>query len=365
MATCWTMHRRSCSPTTVFFAAALVLGLFVSACAAIGEPELGADPGLSVTTAQGQVSEEGEEQPDGAEATPAIRDFAPPRPEGYVPSVVIGASSGVVVHDEESGIVGLADPVGSIAVNKLVDDYFGGLVIQQGAGQIQWLGAQGDEAIILDDAGGVLLDVGFLDATGAVHALIAVEGTRVDTVSLSPNLERAEFLTLDEGQTLLDLAASNGLHAVVVADESCGDLLFFNSAGSKADLGGPGRPACVVARRPAYGAVALSPDRSKVIYTELTYRSDGVVALTRIIARDLASEAELFNLQVGEAGEQISNLSFDGQRLAYIRKGPDGSRVEILDPSSGEPASVLGVNDPLALTFARQRLVVGRDSLDQ
>ncbi len=363
MATCRVMHRRF-YPFPQLSALFTVL-LLLASCADIGEPELGADPGLAVTTAPGEGPDEDDEQPDGAEVAPSIRDFAPPRPEGYVPSVVVGASSGVLVYDEESGIVRLADPVGSIAVNKLVDDYFGGLVIQQGANQIQWLDAQGDEAIILDDAGGVLLDVGFLDATGAVHALIAVDGTSVDTVSLSPNLERAEFLTLDEGQALLDLAASNGLHAVVIADESCGDLVFFNSTGSKVDLGGPGRPACVVARRPAYGAVALSPDRSKVIYTELTYRSDGVVAMTRIIARDLASEAELFNLQVGEAGEQISNLSFDGQRLAYIRKGPDGARVEILDPSSGEPASVLDVRSPLALTFARQRLVVGRDSLDQ
>lgn len=339
-----------------------VLGL--ASCAEIGDPELGADPIVSPTTLLGADSGDVEDQPDAAVET-LIRDFAPHRPEGYVPSVVVGTEDGLVVRDEGAEAVSLVPPAGSMIATKLVDDFFGGLVVQQGTDPIHWLGALGDEAITLDEVGGTLQDVGFLDATGAVHALISVEGTRVDTVSLSPNRERAEFLSLAEGQTLLDLSASNGLHAVALADENCGDLLFFNSSGVEVDLGGPGRPPCVVARRPVYGAVALSPDRSTVVYTEQAYRGDGVLAMTRIIALDLVSDTELFSLAVGEAGETISSLSFDGQRLVYVRKGPEGSTVEVLDPSSGEPAQVLDLANPLAVTFARQRLVVGRDSLDQ
>ncbi len=336
----------------------------LSACAEIGQPELGADPVTSVTTSVGTDQGATPAEEATVPLSPLIRDFAPPRPEGYVPSVLGGTPSGLFVLDDGLGITELLAPVGDTIATKLVDDFYGGIVVQEASGDIRWFGAQGGEPLVVDSTGGQLLDVGFLDATSAIHALILVGRDQVDTYSLTTG-ERVPFLRLEEGSSLLDMSASNGLHAVVLSDQNCGDLVFFNSSGELVDLGGPGRPACVVARRPAYGAVALGPDRSSVVYTEQSYRSDGVVSLTRIVAEDLASQAELFNLSIGGAGQKISQLSFDGQRLVYLREDPEGSTVEILDPFGEEPAQVIDVTDPLSVTFARQRLSVGRDTLSQ
>lgn len=348
-------------------------------CAELGEPDLGADPVITTTTVPGDQVSVGEEATDAVVEAPQLRDFAPPRPDGYIPSVVVSTEEGLFVWDNEADIIPLTPPAGTLAASRLVDDFFGGLVVQvdgplladaeddeaRAASQIWWYGAQGGEPFVLDDVGGTLLDVGFLDSTGAIHAFVSVDGMSVDAINLDgASFERIPFIALREGQSLLDLSASNGLHAAVIGDENCGDLLFYNFLGEQVDLGGPGRPACVAARRPTYGEVALNPDRSSVVFTQLTYRADGVVASTRVIARDLRSEAEPFSLLVGAAGERIHSLSFDGQRLAYIRSGPEGSTAEVMNPFGSEPAEILDVADPIFITFARQRLLVGRDSLD-
>lgn len=363
--------RQFAAVCTVALVAALTLA---TACAPIDDPELGADPIAPSTTLAG-VDSGGIENGDGTiPETLANRDFAPPRPEGYVPSLVIGTSSGLYVRDEGALVAPLVEPIEERVATKIVDDFFGGLVLQRGQEPIEWHSGQGDP-VVLDDSGARLLDVGFLDATGAVHALLGVDaltgvdGGRIETVDLGATLagtpERVAFYTFDEGQRLLDLSASSGLHAVVLSDENCGDLIFLNSAGKRVDLGGPGQPACVVARRPAYGAVALSPDRSSVVYTELAYRSDGLVAVTRVIGRSLGSEAELFDLQIGAAGEVIRNLSFDGQRLTFLKTGLESATIEVLSPFSDEPAIVVEVEEPLSVTFSRQLLLVGRASVQE
>lgn len=357
--------RQFAAVCTVALTAALTLA---TACAPIDDPELGADPIAPSTTLAGLESG-GAENGDGTiPETLTIRDFAPPRPDGYVPSLVIGAASGLYVRDEGVLVTPLVESIEGRVATKIVDDFFGGLVLQRGQEAIEWFSGQGDP-VVLDDSGARLLDVGFLDATGAVHALIGVNGRAIETVDLGATLvgtvERVAFYTLDEGQSLIDLSASNGLHAVVVSDQNCGDLIFLNSAGERVNLGGPGQPACVVARRPGYGAVALSPDRSSVVYTELAYRSDGVVAVTRVIGRSLGSEDKLFDLQIGAAGEVIRNLSFDGQRLSFLKTGPESSTIEVLSPFSDEPADVVEVEEPLSVTFSRQLLLVGRASVQE
>lgn len=354
-------------------AATLAFGALGAGCAPIGDPELGAAPVTSSTSVPGDEPSGDETETDLVEQAVVIRDFAPARPEGYSPSLVVGTPLGLFVYDKDLAaadvdlnvsVSPLLAPVDEVSAAKIVDDFFGGLLLQTTDGRIEWFGAQGGEPIVLSETGSELLDVGFLDATGAIHALLGVDGTQIDTVRLDGG-ERESFVTLPDGMTLVDLSASNGLHAVVVADENCGDLLFFDATGTEVELGGPSSPVCVVARRSAYGAVALSPDRSTVAYTQLTYRSDGIVAETRLIARQLGNESDLFNIVIGGAAEQIQSLSFDGQRVTFVRSGPEIATVEMLDPSSEEPALVLDLDSPQAVTFARQRLVVGRATLQE
>lgn len=340
-----------------------IVGL-LGACAPIEAPELGADPLTSSTSVVGEESQGELGTTEEVEVSEVLRDFAPSRPVGYTPSVVVGTSLGIQVHDAGEEPVLLTEPLLSTVATRVIDDFFGGLLVQTEAGQIEWFGAEGGDAIVLSPGGSKLLDVGFLDATGAIHALVSTEGSRIDTIRLDGG-EPVEFVSLSEGETVLDLSASNGLHAAVIADENCGDLVFFDALGEQVDLGGLGTPACVVARRPAYGSVALSPDRSSVVYTELTYRSDGVVSQTRLVVRQLDTSMDPVELVIGGANEQIRSLDFDGQRVLYVRVGVDASTVELLDPFSQEPATVLEGDDPQVVTFARQRLVVGRDTLQE
>lgn len=346
----------------------LALACVVASCAEIGEPDLGAelgpDPVTSSTVAEPGSDPIGDETAGTAPEALVIRDFAPQRPQGYLPSVVVGTTDGLTVWDGDVEPTPLLNPFDTVQTDKIVDDFAGGLLVQRAGAEVLWFGAQGGEPVVLQAGAGDLQDAGFLDATGAIYALVAVGGTRVDAVGLGGG-EPIPLIQLEDGQTLLDLSASNGLHAVAVSDQNCGDLIFFNSVGKRVDLGGPGVPVCVVARRATYGAVALSPDRSTVVYTEQTYRSDGVVALTRVIAQNLATKTELFNVAIGSAGEMISNLSFDGTRLVFVRSGPEGDTVEILDPVTADSPLVLQTGEQMSATFARQPLVAGRATLQE
>ena len=372
----WPRHNEFMRMATLLVALVVVLG----ACAEIGEPDLGVGSATPANTSDDnagddepvsddEVVDESVEQ----EATP-LPVFSPPRPDGYVPSIaVVGADSTVIVDDLSADPVAAVLGLGEgVVPDRVVDDFFGGLVIQdvraddEGVEQqtVLWLRPADPAGTVLARGVG-LLDVGFIDSTLEAHVLVSVEGVGVDRIKLVDG-ERAPFATLAEGQTLVDLSASEGLHAVIVADAACGDLLFWNSSGEVVDVGGPATPPCAVDRRPSYGAVDLSPDATLVAYTVLTYRSDGVVATTDVVVRELGSGAVVFTMPIGGVGQDVRALSFDGTRLAFIRTDQDLSdanlnNVVVLNTDGESVETIVPIElEPVDAVFARQPLVVGR-----
>ncbi len=372
---------------------ALVSTVLLSACAEIGEPDLGVGSATPTATSDGAAEPELDQEDDteateeDVEATP-LPVFSPPRPDGYVPSLAVVGTTSAVIIDEISQLDLTQDPdqsatteadvvegqptnetlflTGDAVPDRLVDDFFGGLVIEDvrpdeegvDARTVTWLRPADPTGTVLATGVG-LLDVGFIDSTLEAHVLVDVDGSSVDRIKLVDG-ERAPFASLAEGQTLVDLSASEGLHAVIFSDAECGDLVFWNSSGEPVDIGGPVPPTCEVARRPAYGAVDLSPDATLVAYTALTYRSDGVVATTDVIVRELGSGAVVFTIPVGAVGQEVRALSFDGTRLAFIREETDLTEVVVLNTIDSVETIVPVALTPVDAVFARQPLVVGR-----
>lgn len=356
-----------------FWMAFALFGFVATSCGEIGEPNLGAGPIEPETSpllanedakSEEAIGDEGVTPVDGA---PQLIS-SPARPDGYIPSLVIAtAETGLFMldfpADDPVDLVALNMREEAISVTGVVDDFFGGLVVQEkldGDDALQWFRLGGVDPVTLATGTGRLLDVGFIDAGLAAYAFVAVAGETVDRISLIDG-QRASFASLDPGQQLLDLSTSNGLHALAIADDACGDLLFWNSTGKLVDLGGPPVPLCEVARRPSYGAVALSPDGTRVAFTALSYRSDGVVAATELTVSELDSDAVVFSILAGGPGQTISSLSFDGTRLAYIRSDSEVVEVVVVSVDEGADETVIPTPSPaLDLVFARQPVTVGR-----
>lgn len=356
---------------------ALLLGVTVAAgCGELGEPNYGIGSITTTTALPAENDVAGDPEPDAGDpttdASAVIQVFTPPRPDGYEPSLLISTQEGISVADVAAAglppgdVVTLAEPLGSLPSVHALDDYFGGLVVQSSNGEIRWYRDTSGESVLID-TGGRLLDVGFLDETFQVYVFVAVDGVTIDRIRLS-DLERTPFIALGAGEELLDLSASRGLQAVVVSNELCGDLVFFDALGAPVDVGGPGEPICLVSRRPVYGSVALPPDAASVAYTELSYRSDGVVAATDIVVRELGTEAELFRAAVGGPGDAIDDLAFDGRRLVFVRQSEEAITavtLDIEDPTVALGSTLFGlplegVDGPTEVSLARQPLAVGR-----
>ncbi len=348
---------------------------FAAACAPIGDPDLGAGTGTETTVVadadaenDGASPEESVELDDGVVADQApLQVFSPPRPQGYVPSLLVIAQEDISILDSsETGFgeqVDLDVGLGGAAVT-VVDDFFGGLVVQQVADDetpaVVWLRADGSAATPIATGGERLLDVGFIDSTIQAHALIESTPQLVERVPLGEG-ERAVLVQLDESQTIIDLSASEGLFAISVADSNCGALIFVDSSGTDVPVGGPGTPPCAVGRRPAYGAIALSPDATRIAYTTRTYRSDGVVATTDLIVQELGTDVVLFDRMIGGAGENVDDLSFDGLRLVFTRQQAELTQVvELTTDAEGEERLVAVSAEPSSVVFARQPITLAR-----
>ncbi len=364
---------------TAFVGALLLVG---AACAEIGEPDLGVGSPAPRTdaTQSGDALDPSESDAAADEANAEIEAaplpvFSPPRPDGYLPSLVIVGVDRASVFDgplDQASAIPLSFGSGTVVPDRVVDDFFGGVVVQdQVEGEdgasiqtVTWFRPSDDLGTVLAE-GAQLLDVGFIDSTLEAHALVVVDGNSVDRIKLVDG-ERAPFAVLGEGQVLVDLSASEGLHAVVVSDTACGDLVFWNSSGEVVDVGGPSAPPCAVDRRPTYGAVDLNPDATQVAYTVLTYRSDGVVATTDLVVRELGSSAVVFTASVGGPGQDIRRLSFDGTRLAFIRSDTEQTQVVVLSTEGELSESIVGAEtDPNEAVFARQPLTVGRPAVSE
>ncbi len=359
--------------------AALVAGLFLaiaSACTPIGDPDLGTGTEISTDTAV--ETDAGADEPviqapddESADVAPspvaAVPVFSPPRPEGYIPSLLIVAQEEVSVRD--STAIGFADqaPLDLVldgGAETVVDDFFGGLVVglnnEETGRSIVWLRADDSAPAPIVTGDERLLDVGFIDSTLQAHALVASSPQLIERVPLGEG-ERAILVQLSEPQSLIDLSASEGLHALSIADANCGAVLFFDSSGEEVAIGGPGVPPCAVGRRPAYGAIALSPDAARIAFTLRTYRSDGVVATTELVVQELGTDVVVFSQQIGGPGENVDNLTYDGSRLVFTREGPELIEVIQLESTADAEEQLVSISaEPSSVVFARQPITVGR-----
>ena len=336
----------------------MTVALLVSAsCGEVGEPDLGSAPTTSIVVDAGAGSQpEPADEPQDAGEAPV--QASPPTPEGYVAAVVLSTSAGVLAGEADQ-VSALATPLDVVAANRSADDFFGGLVVQLDDGRVLWFPAEGGEGEIINADGGSLLDVGFRD--GTPEAILSSPGNVIDRVQLVTK-ERQPLTVLADDRQLLDFSAGAGLFVLVYTDESCGGLLFLNSRGEEVDLPGPGGAPCPVPRRPGFSQVSLSPASDTYVYTEVEYRSDGVEASTHLIGREFSSDVELFRIRIGEAGDRIRSVAFDGRRVVMLRESLD-EEVEdglvIIDTSDPELVIPTAEEEANAVTFARFPLTVG------
>lgn len=324
----------------------LASALFVASCGEIVEPEGFAidvsTPLVSTNAAEGVPDRVAEEQAPGVTTT---TNFVPRTPN-YVPEVLISADE-VVLAAAGGQVRSLEGLFADLGTSRAVDDMLGGLVVQRaggpaGPGEVIWLPAQATEPTVIDDSGAQLLDVGYVD--GSPSAFVLVDERVVDRIRLADD-ERISVVTLGEGEDMLGLSASGGLYAIVVSNERCGDLQFYNADGRLIDLNGPGEPDCIVPRRPAYGAVALSPDLGAVAYTMVRYRDDGIEVSTDLMVRDLGTGIDYIERSIGEEGDQITALSFDGERVAYLKTSAEGRSVKLIQLSPEELEGAIDLPD--------------------
>lgn len=333
---------------------ALAAALGTSACAEIGEPYLGEGVSApSSTLVEDEVAEDEAVQEVISANVSAV--FSPPRPDGYIPGILASLGDNLVLVEGET-VTDLGQRFPGAPVERVVDDFLGGLVAQLEGGIIQWLPADGAVPTPVSAGNGSLLDAGFIDDTLAVQVFVEVAGG-VDRIKLVDG-EREAFTRFEEGAFVVAFSTSNGIQAVAIGDDDCGSLAFFNTSGQRVDLGGPPDPVCPVPRRPNFGAVAMSPGGDVVAYTEVTYREDGLPASSVLTVLELTSGAVLFRDTVGSPGEQIESLSYDGRRVTFLRTGETGREVGLVvvaDETETIIADLLGVQD---VGFARLPLLL-------
>ncbi len=349
------------------------LGLFAAAgCGEIGEPDYGLGSFSSETSVVGVDEQSQSPTTEVVDAVAVAQVFTPPRPEGYTPDLLIASDAGLELADpagtSRAAVTGLVASFSPRQVETAVDEFFGGVVVELSGSEVRWFPDVSGESSQVGVVGDELLDVGFLDETIQVYVFVeSVTGT-IDRIRLADG-ERSMFAMLGPGQSVLDFSASDGLQVAAIDNDQCGALIFYNATGAEADVGGPREPACTVLRRPNYGAVALSPDATSVTYTEIAYRSDGVIASTELVIRELGTQVELLRLAVGSPGQSVTGLSFDGNRIAFVRTDSDGAEAVVVDVdlavvdgalSSTYETIVRATGQPIEASFARQPLAVGR-----
>lgn len=327
-------------------AVVLCLALALAACAEIGEPYLGDGVRApSSTVVEEEEVAESTDDDDEVVSANVSSVFSPSRPEGYVPELLASLGESLVLIEGDT-VRDLGNRFPGARVERVVDDYLGGLVAQLEGDVIQWLPADGESPSLVSAGNGTLLDAGFIDDTLAVQVFLEVPGG-IDRVKLVDG-EREPFTRLDEGAFVVAFSSSDGIQAVAIGDNACGSLAFFNTSGQRVDLGGPGDPDCPVPRRPHFGAVAMSPGGDVVAYTEVTYREDGLPAESVLTVLEHASGTILYSDVVGTPGEQIESLSYDGRRATFLRTGEAGREVGIVDvPDQAESVipDLVGVQD--------------------
>jgi dipeptidyl aminopeptidase/acylaminoacyl peptidase len=333
--------------------AGVAVALLGAGCAEIGQPYLGEGVSATSTTI---ATEDLEDVPqDEIVSANVSAVYSPPRPDGYVP-VLLASLGSTLVLVEDGVVTDLGARFPGASVDRIADDFLGGLVAQLEGDVIQWLPADGDAPTLISRGNGSLLDVGFVDDTLAVQAFLEVAGG-IDRVKLVDG-EREPFTRFEDGASVVAFSSSNGIQAIAIGDAACGALAFFNTSGQRIDLGGPSDPECPVPRRPHFGAVAMSPGGDVVAYTEVEYRDDGLPASTTLTVLELESGSVLLAEQVGTPGEQIESLSYDGRRLAFLRTGETGRQVGFVTVADQAETILQGLEGVQDVSFARLPLLL-------
>jgi len=102
----------------------------------------------------------------------------------------------------------------------------------------------------------------------------------------------------------------------------------------------------------------MSPGGDVVAYTEVTYREDGLPALSVLTVLELASGTVLFSGTVGTPGEQIESLSYDGRRVAFLRTGETGREVGVVTIADEVETIIEGLEGVQDVGFARLPLLL-------
>ncbi len=335
--------------------AAAALALFLGGCAELERPEA-YSPSPDSTLVIGEAESASQEVNEAASAADAIDDFVP-GDEGYTPEILIAAAPQSM---RTGGTVAAAidGPIAELSVEKIADDLVGGLVVGQVDGPVVYLQGQ-SEPETLDDAGGRLLDVGFWG--GSPRAFLLVGDNAIDWVQLvseqdAASRQRLPHLQLAEGETVVSFSAQADLQAIATSDDNCGTLRFHNRNGTDLNLTLPNQPECTFPGRPTYGAVALSPDGAAVAFTIVEYRADGSEEATELQVWELTGDQAGIPRRIGEGLDRITSLTFDGQRIAYVKESTDGSSVMMIDLNNNETPISVEADTIRSVSFARNPL---------
>ena len=342
---------------TAALAGSAAMLLIAVGCTELERPEAYA-PSPNSTLVIGEAESASAVIDDSSSAAEEIEDFVP-SVEGYVPQILIAAEpqsmrTAGTLASEIPGVI--AD----LTVARMADDLVGGLVVGQVDGPVIYLQGQGEPETI-DDAGAQLLDVGFW--SGSPRAFLLVGDNVIDRVQLVPEQDAASrsrqpHLRLAEGETVVSFSAQADLQVIATSDDNCGTIRFYNRTGADLGLAPPVVPDCTFPGRPSYGAVALSPDGAAVAFTIVEYRADGSEEATELQVWELTGGQALTPRRIGEGLDRITSLTFDGQRIAFLKESADGSSVTVIDLNNNETLIQVPAETIRSVSFARNPVTV-------
>lgn len=326
----------------------------MAGCADLPTPEVGSPP-----TSQPEAGDRlAPTVPTADEPQAELEQDTPPRPDGYVSEVVVAAPDQLEVLDQGQ-FLPLGGTLAGVVATTVADDFFGGLVVQQSDERVMWFPGEGGDATQVNEQGGRLLDVGI--SNGTPEAILSGDDGGLDRVRLVTG-ERDVLAVLAADRALVDLSGASGLYAVAYRDEGCGGIVLLSATGEEIDALSAPAESCPVPGRSLFGEVALSPESGLYAYTEVSYRSDEVEAATDIVGRELGTAAELFRIPVGESGEQVSSLAFDGTRVLFQRTSlsdEERTGLYVVNLTTPDTPEVETPSFPAA-TLARRPLTAGR-----
>ncbi len=373
----------------------LGLGLLVfvmllpTACGSLGEPYLGSFPTSSTPEEQDNSLVSGINDGQGSTSDSPVQAL-PPGPSDYVPAIVVVTDSGIAVVDRSLGTgsdrfetarllvlqpePGTTEPTagGTTAATTIPlqnddqtddatvgrlesdfthanDDLFGGLVAQIIDGDVLWFPGTGGELRRVGVDGAELMDIGY--SLGTPEALTQRAG-QIFRTRLVDN-ESLVFASLDPGEELLDVSSAGGVVAVAVSDPQCGSVSFYSGEGMKLVIDPFNTLSCEQPGRPTVGGVAMSPDGEAVAYTVISYREDGVELATELKAVELTSGAEILSVPIGDSGDVIESIAFDGVTAVLLRRSSARSEIVVADALSSDVLDMSAIGTPRAVSFAR------------